>query len=275
MPQILITGVSSGIGRACAELFSAKGWRVVGTVRDVGRARDGEASDSVELVTLDLDDSDGPARCATEVLERFGCPDVLLNNAGMLQFGPIEDVSPEEIERLFRVNVFGQIELVKAFLPAMRERGSGTIVNVTSLGGRIVFPFFAAYNATKWAMEGFSEGLWHELMPFGIKVKSVEPGFVETAIWDKVLPEGDEGLPGRPEYRPYVKRMREFESSITDRTSPHRCAEEILRAVNDTSDRLRYPVAAYAAPIVAARWWLGDRVVMRFFHTRWMGRHEQ
>jgi len=200
---------------------------------------------------------------------------VLLNNAGMLQFGPIEDVSPEAMERLFRVNVFGQIELVKAFLPAMRERGSGTIVNVTSLGGRIVFPFFAVYNATKWAMEGFSEGLWHELMPFGIRVKSVEPGFVETAIWDKVLPDDDEGLPGRSEYRPHVKRMREFETSITDRTSPHRCAEEIMWAVEDRGDRLRYPVAAYAAPIVAARRWLGDQAVMRFFHTRWMGRHEQ
>ncbi len=102
-------------------------------------------------------------------------------------------------------------------------------------------------------------------------MKAIEPGFVETAIWSKVLPDSDEGLPGRTEYRPYVKAMRAFEGSITDRTTPEKSAEEIWRAVNDPSDRLRYPVAAYAKPIVAARRWLGDQAVMRFFHKRWMG----
>lgn len=271
MPTILITGVSTGIGRACAQTFADEGWRVVGTVRDPSRVGSEDRLDGVELEALDLGVAGSATELATSTIERHGCPDVVLNNAGMLQFGPIEDLSGPEIERLFQVNVFGQIELVQALVPAMRERGSGVVANVTSLGGRIVFPFFAAYNATKWALEGFSEGLWHELKPFGIRVKAIEPGFVETAIWGKVLPTSDEGLPGREAYRPYVKSMREFETAITDRTTPEATAREIWTAINDPSDRLRYPVAAYAKPIVAARRLAGDQAVMRFFHKRWMG----
>ncbi len=271
MSSILITGVSTGIGRATANLFSQKGWSVIGTVRDPSR-RPAGLDDGVALVALDLSVPGAGTGLAERVLERHGCPDVLLNNAGMVQFGPLEDITTLELEGLFRVNVFSQMEIVRGLLPAMRERGSGTIVNVTSLGGRIVFPFFAGYNATKWAFEGLTEGLWHELKPFGIRVKAVEPGFVQTAIWGKVLPDSDEGLPGRAEYRPYVKAMRGFEASITDRTTPEQCAEQIWSAVTDDSDRLRYPVAAYARPIVSARRWLGDQSVMRFFHGKWMGK---
>jgi NAD(P)-dependent dehydrogenase (short-subunit alcohol dehydrogenase family) len=269
MPSILITGVSTGIGRACAEKFAREGWRVVGTVRNPATAEKVDWPGDVVLERLDLEDPASPAACAAAVIERQGCPDAVLNNAGMLQFGPVEDLSTAELERLFQVNVFGQIALVNALLPAMRERGSGTVANVTSLGGRTVFPFFAGYNATKWALEGFSEGLWHELQPFGIRVKAIEPGYVDTAIWGKVLPNDDEGLPGSMAYRPYVRAMRAFEGSITDRTAPEKCAEEIFRAITDTSDRLRYPVAAYARPIISARRWLGDQALMRFFHKRW------
>lgn len=271
MPTILITGVSTGIGRASAEKFAREGWRVIGTVRDPGRAATTEWPGDVRLEALDLGVPGSAQALADAVLANYGCPDVVLNNAGTLQFGPIEDLTPQELEQLFQINVFGQIQLIQGLLPSMRERRSGTIANVTSLGGRIVFPFFAGYNATKWALEGFSEGLWHELKPFGIRVIAIEPGFVETAIWGKVLPQDDASLPGRAEYRPYVSAMRRFEGSITDRTSPEGCAEEIWQAVTDTGDRLRYPVAAYARPIVAARRWLGDRRVMRFFHDRWMG----
>lgn len=269
MPSILITGVSTGIGRACAQRFAAEGWQVVGTVRDPSTAERNNLPREMALEQLDLDDPESPARCADAVLARYGCPDVVLNNAGMLQFGAIEELGASEISRLFQVNVFGQIALASALLPAMRERGSGVIANVTSLGGRMVFPFFAGYNATKWALEGFSEGLWHELKPFGIRVKVIEPGYVDTAIWGKVLPQDDEGLPGSPVYRPYLRVIRAFEASITGRTSPEECAGEIWRAVTDESDRLRYPVAAYARPILLARRVLGDQALMRFFHRRW------
>ncbi len=203
------------------------------------------------------------------VLERHGCPDIIINNAGVLQFGPIEFASAAEVRRIFRVNVFEQLDLAYGFVPAMRERGSGTIVNVTSLGGRMVFPFFGVYNASKHALEGFSEGMWHELKPFGIRVKVIEPGFVETAIWGKVL--GDKAA--KPEeYRELMEAMERFEGSITDRTSPTKAAEEIWQAAQDPSDRLRYPIAAYARPILRARQLLGDGFMMRFFGKRWAGK---
>jgi len=269
--SILITGVSSGIGGACARKFASEGWHVVGTVRNPSRASMPSMPSGVHLEQLDLSVAGSATRLGEAVLERFGCPDVVLNNAGMVQFGPLEDISSEALERIFQVNVFGQLELVQALLPSMRSRGSGVIANVTSLGGRVVFPFFAGYNATKWALEGVSEGLWHELKPFGIRVKAIEPGFVETAIWGKALPDDDSGPPAQEAYRPYVKAMRRFGSSISARTSTADAAVAVWRAINDPSDRLRYPIAAYAAPIVALRRVLGDQAFMRFFHSRWLG----
>lgn len=271
MPSILITGVSSGIGRACAERFAREGWRVIGTVRDPERMAGATWPGEVVLESFDLDARGAGAELGRRIVDVHGCPDVLLNNAGMLQFGSVEDTEPEQIERLFRVNVFEQIALAMALVPAMRQRGSGVIANVTSLGGRMTFPFFATYNATKHALEGFSEGLWHELQPFGIRVKAIEPGFVETAIWGKVLPSSPEDVDASPPYRAYQMAMQGFESSITDRTPPAQAAEEIWRAVNDGSDRLRYPVAAYTRPLLLARRVLGELRVMRFFHKRWMG----
>lgn len=268
MPSILITGVSSGIGGACAKRFDSAGWSVTGTVRDTGKTYD-SLPGSVVLEQLDLAEPDSASQLAERVLSSSGCPDVLINNAGSLHFGPLETIPTEELVRLYQINVFGQLELARALIPAMRERGSGMIVNVTSLGGRMTFPFFGAYNSTKWALEGISEGLWHELRPFGIRVKAVEPGFVETSIWGKALPGPDEPIEGPEPYVPYLEAMREFEGSITNRSTSEQAADEIWRVVNDPSNRLRYPVAAYARPMIAARRLLGDRLTMRFFNRQW------
>jgi len=271
MPTILITGVSTGIGRACAEKFAREGWRVIGTVRDPDRAAEESWPGDVVLERLDLAVKGDATALAERVLERYGCPDVVLNNAGIVQFGPLEEIDAVAIENLYQVNVFAQLQLIQGLVPAMRERGSGTIANVTSLGGRLVFPFFAGYNSTKWALEGISEGLWHELKPFGIRVKAIEPGFVATAIWGKVMPGPGEPLEATETYRSRMQAMRDFEAGIATRTSPADSAEEIWSAVNDASDRLRYPVAAYAKPLIAARRVFGDQWFMRFFHKRWMG----
>ena len=275
MGSILITGVSTGIGRALANLYSEKGWSVIGTVRDASRRPEG-LDDRVALESLDLSVRGNAAALATAILDRSGCPDAVVSNAGIVQFGAIEDVGAEELEDIFQVNLFGQLELIRGFLPAMRERRSGTIANVTSLGGTMTFPFFAAYNSTKWAFEGISEGLWHELKPFGIRVKAIEPGFVQTDIWGKALPSGraaadDEELPGTEAYRPFLRAMLQFEVGISDRTSPESASLEIADAIADRSDHLRYPVAAYARPIIRARRLLGAQRMMRVFHRRWMG----
>ena len=277
MPSILITGVSSGIGRAVANLYASRGWSVTGTVRDVSRRPEG-LDERVSLEALDLSIRGNAGELAARVLAGAGCPDVLVSNAGFVQFGAIEDVGGQELEHIYQVNLFGQLELIRGVLPAMRARGSGVLANVTSLGGTMTFPFFGAYNSTKWAFEGISEGLWHELKPFDIRVLAIEPGFVETAIWSKALPDkrvaaAEQELGGSEAYRPYLREMLGFEAGITDRTSPDACAQEIARAIADDGDRLRYPVAAYARPISTARRWLGGQAMMRFFHKRWMGEH--
>jgi NAD(P)-dependent dehydrogenase (short-subunit alcohol dehydrogenase family) len=222
----------------------------------------------VTLLALDLSDAAAVRAFAERLLEEHGVPDVVVNNAGYTLYAPVEEVGPEVIRDIFQVNVFAPVELVCGLLPAMRERGSGTIVNVTSLGGRLVFPFFTTYNATKHALEGFSEGLWHELRPFGIRVKAVEPGYVATPIYKAM---DERKRPSGP-YARYLEAMNRFSEGVTKRTSPEDAAEEIWRAIGDSSDRLRYPVAAYARPLIAARRLVGDRRLMRFMHTRWMGR---
>ena len=275
MPTILITGVSSGIGRACADLYAERGWIVIGTVRDVLRRPEG-LNERVTLAGVDLSVHGSAGSLAERTLASSGCPDVLLNNAGAVEFGALEDVSAEQLARLFQVNLFGQMELIRGLIPAMRERRSGVIANVTSLGGTMTFPFFGAYNATKWAFEGASEGLWHELKPFGIRVKAIEPGFVQTAIWDKALSSRSTGasdteFPGTEAYRPFLRTMMAFESGIAQRTSAQDAAVQIAAAIDDGGDRLRYPVAAYARSLVRARRLFGAQRVIRFFHTRWMG----
>jgi len=272
MPLILVTGVSTGIGRAVAERFARDGWTVVGTARDVARIADVRWPGEVHLEPADLAERGSGHRLGQRVLADHGTPDVIVNNAGTLSFGPVEDESPESAEGVFRVNVFEPVGLIRALAPAMREAGGGTVVNVTSLGGRMTFPFFTTYNASKHALEGYSEGLWHELRLSNIRVKAVEPGFVETAIWGKaVRGQGDPPYTGTGPYGPAMAAMARFEASISNRTTPERAAEEVQAAIVDPSDRLRYPIAAYARPMIRARRWLGEQRVMRFFHKRWMG----
>ena len=267
MPSILVTGVSSGLGQALAARAHAAGWRVLGTVRSVlDPAAYGLAS-KITLLALDLGDADAVDRFAARLLADHGAPDVVVNNAGYTLYAPAEEVGPQSLRDIFQVNTFAPFELTQALLPAMRERGSGTVVMVTSLGGRLVFPFFSVYNASKHALEGLSEGLWHEVKPFGIRVKAVEPGYIETPIY-RVMEE--RAKPTGP-YAPFLTAMNAFSEGVTKRTSPEHAAEEVWRAILDDSDRLRYPVAAYARPLLAARRLAGSQAFMRFMHGRWMG----
>lgn len=272
VPLILITGVSTGIGRALAERFARDGWRVVGTVRDVTKMADVEWPGDVRLEQIDLAARGSGRALAERVLAAHGTPDVAVNNAGTLHFGPVEDESPEAAEEIYRVNVFEPVEIIRTLAPAMREAGGGTVANVTSLGGRMTFPFFTTYNSSKHALEGYSEGLWHELKLSNIRVKAIEPGFVETAVWDKsVRNTGDTPYDGDGPYGPALQTMLRFERTISNRSTAKQAAEEIRAAILDPSDRLRYPVAAHARPMLRARRWLGEQRVMRFFHKRWLG----
>ena len=177
---VLITGASSGIGKASATLFADQGWNVAATMRDPGDGADFAGHDNVFVIRLDLLDSDSIGAAVSATTERFGSIDVLVNNAGYGAYGPLEATPMSVLRQQFEVNFFGLAELTKAVLPGMREQQSGTIINVSSVGGRIVFPFGVLYHSSKWAVEGLSEALHFEARLFGGRVKIVEPGGVNT-----------------------------------------------------------------------------------------------
>jgi NAD(P)-dependent dehydrogenase (short-subunit alcohol dehydrogenase family) len=176
---VLITGASSGIGRATAELLTSRGYRVFGAARNPDTVVPLQA---VELLPLDVRD-DGSVQAGVETaLSRGGRIDVLVNNAGYTVVGAIEETSPSEAQALFDTNVFGVLRMVRAVLPAMRRQGSGTIVNTSSVLGLLPGPFMGLYASSKHALEGLSESLDHEVRGFGIRVVLVEPSFTKTQI---------------------------------------------------------------------------------------------
>ncbi|MCQ4214183.1 oxidoreductase [Streptomyces longispororuber] len=183
----LVTGASSGFGRAIAEAAVAAGDTVIGTARRPEGLADLVAAhpDRIEAIALDVTDGERIDAVAADVLSRYGRVDVLVNNAGRTQVGAFEETTDAELRDLFEVHVFGPARLTRALLPQMRERGSGSIVNMSSFGGQLSFAGFSAYSATKAALEQLSEGLADEVTPFGIKVLIVEPGAFRTNLFAK------------------------------------------------------------------------------------------
>lgn len=178
----LITGTSSGLGRAAAELFAEHGWNVVATMRKPECDAGVELSkiSNVHLVKLDVTNESDIKSAVQETLDKYGAIDALINNAGYGLAGPMEFATSEQLERQYSTNVFGPIRLMQAVLPSMRAAKSGVIVNVTSVGGRLVLPMTSLYHGTKYALEGVSESAAIELKPFGIKVRTVQPGGIKT-----------------------------------------------------------------------------------------------
>ena len=242
----LITGGSSGFGRALAEAALARGDRVAVTARRTqgleGLVR--RAPERAHAVALDLTDPEGIRRAADEVLGRFGRVDVLVNNAGHGQVGAVEETTEEELREIFDVHVFGPAALVRAVLPTMRHQGSGAIVQISSFGGQVAYPGFGAYCATKFALEGFSEALAPEVAPFGIKVLIVEPGAFRTGFSGGALVQSKE----MPEYAETVGPTREMITGIngTQPGDPARAARAILTALDAEDTPLRLPLGADA-----------------------------
>lgn len=254
---ILITGSSSGIGKATAQYFAEKGWNVAATMRKPENEQDMKESDSLKLIRLDVQDAASIEAAVDQTIQAFGGIDVVLNNAGYGANGPFEAASAEQIRRQFDVNVFGLMAVIQSVLPHMRERKSGTIINVSSIGGRVAFPLFSLYHGTKWCVEGFSESLSYELAQFGIKVKIVEPGAIKTDFMDRsaeLLTK--EGLHA---YDKLVKKFNDAADKFMDKALPPRkVAEVIYRAATDGSNRLRYLAGMDAKIFWGIRRWFGD-----------------
>lgn len=184
---ILITGTSSGLGRATAKYFHAKGWSVIATMRTPDQEAELTQLDRTLVTRLDVQDA-GSIQSAVEAgVARFGRIDALVNNAGYGAYGPLEATPFEKIRRQFDVNVLGLLATTQALLPHFRANRSGTIVNVSSVGGRMTFPLGTLYHGTKFAVEGLSEALHYELLPFGVRVKIVEPGGIRTDFGGRSL----------------------------------------------------------------------------------------
>lgn len=233
---ILITGASSGIGEATAKYFLEKGWNIAATMRSPENVGNWATKKSVICPRLDVTDPRSISSAIDLTLERFGQIDVLVNNAGYALMGPIEGVTTEQLHQQFQTNVFGVVSTMQAVLPLFRQQGYGTIINVTSIGGRIGFPMTASYHGTKWAIEGISEAMRFELEPLGIRVKIIEPGGIKTnfinhgAAWAI-----------HPAYAKPIDLVQKFMSKINNNLpEPDGVAKAIYRAATDRSQKLRY-----------------------------------
>ncbi|MTI16222.1 SDR family oxidoreductase [Rhodobacteraceae bacterium RKSG542] len=254
---ILITGSSSGIGKATAHLFHEKGWNVVATMRNPQNEQELNQLKNALVTRLDVTDPDTIKSAVSAGVDRFGTIDVLLNNAGYGAFGPLEAFSMEGIRRQFDTNVIGLLETTKAVLPLMRKQRSGTIVNISSIGGKMGFPLGTLYHGTKFAVEGMSEALHYELAPLGVAVKIVEPGAIATDFGGRSFDfTNDESL---TEYQPIAQKVMSGFESILDIASPARVVAEVIwTAVTDGTPTLRYTAGEDAREYIANRKALDD-----------------
>jgi short-subunit dehydrogenase len=257
---ILITGASSGIGMETAKLFQTKNWSVAATMREPEKAEDLQRIADIETFRLDVTDTDSVKKAIADVLEKFGRIDAVLNNAGFAVFGAFEAASAEQIERQFQTNVFGLMNVTREILPYFRQEKRGIIANVASVGGRMTFPGSSLYNATKWAVEGFSESLQYELEQFNIRVKIIEPGPIKTDFYDRSMDVArKEGL---HVYDWFIDRVLTNMKKAGE-TAPDGSlvAQTIWEAVTDGSRKLRYGVNTKG--ILTARKLLPDWAFLR------------
>jgi NAD(P)-dependent dehydrogenase (short-subunit alcohol dehydrogenase family) len=241
--NVLVTGANSGFGLLIAEKFAKAGHHVHATLRDPAR---GDGLQGLRLqglpVTiseLDVTDAAGIER-VVETASAAGPIDVLINNAGFEVSAPVEHLTDAGLSRQFQTNVLGPVRLIRAVVPAMRERGAGTIVNISSVAGHIAAPFTGAYSASKHALEALSEALWFELRPFGVRVVLVEPGGFPTNFGQNVLTEPDwnETSPYRPLATRFSKAMEDFRAGPPQ--DPHEVADIVYEAAISDDPKLRW-----------------------------------
>ncbi|MDZ8104765.1 MAG: SDR family oxidoreductase [Nostoc sp. DedQUE12a] len=233
---VIITGASSGIGEATAKYFLQKGWNVAATMRSPSKADNWLQKKNAIYPYLDVTKPETISSAIHETLQHFGHIDVLVNNAGYALMGPLEGVTPDQLEHQFKTNFFGLVSTIQTILPVLRQQGGGTIINVASIGGRLAFPLTSSYHATKWAVEGLSESLRYELRQFDIRVKIIEPGGIKTNF----INHGTTWAT-HPDYTQMVNNVKQFTQKIDDSLpEPQGVAKTIYRAATDRSARLRY-----------------------------------
>jgi NAD(P)-dependent dehydrogenase (short-subunit alcohol dehydrogenase family) len=240
----LITGCSSGFGRGAAVELTKRGHEVIATAR---RPEVLDDLDVAQVLALDVDSDASVAETVTAA----GRIDVLVNNAGIGLIGPVERLPIEEGKRLFETNFFGAVRMIQAVLPQMRERGSGKIINVSSVAGRVSPPLDGMYSGTKFALEGLSEALKVEVEHFGIKVALVEPGFFQTTFGDNARRIGTDSPPYDGLQRAWDTAAEKLRGG--DAPGPDAVAHTIADIVESDDPAFRHPVGDDATMVMAAR----------------------
>ncbi len=233
----VITGSNSGFGRVTAELLLGEGWRVFATMRNAAAAN-AEAAKTLralgaKVVELDVT-SDASVDAAARAIVAIATPDLLVNNAGAAYFGLLEAYTPALVEQQYAINVFGPLRVNRAFLPAMRERGAGLIVYISSVVGRITTPFGGVYASSKWALEALAESSALELAPLGIDVAIVQPGAFPTEIGSKSTRPDDlaRGAAYGPEALQVAKKLSSGLAAAAQGRDPADVARAIARLAN-------------------------------------------
>ena len=261
-PVVLLTGASSGIGYDVAPLLVRYGYTVYGAARRVEKIEE-LASEGVKALSLDVTDEASMEAAVQQIIDAEGRIDVLINNAGYGSYGAIEDVPIDEARRQFEVNLFGLARLTQLVLPHMRARGSGRILNISSMAGRITSPLGAWYHATKYALEAFSDALRMEVEEFGIDVVIIEPGGIKTT-WGLIAADHLEESSRNGVYAAQAQRvaanMRKLYSPSSNLSEPKVISNAILRALEARRPKTRYLVGFGAKPSVFLHTVLPDRL---------------
>jgi short-subunit dehydrogenase len=257
----LVTGASSGIGRATAAALAARGYRVFGTSRDPERLKPGQRADGVDYLPLDLGDDASIDRLAGTLAG----VDVLVNNAGESQSAPIEELPEAYLRRIFQVNVFGPVRLAQLALPGMRDRRYGRVVMVGSMLASFPLAYRSSYVASKAAIKGFSNGARQELTPFGVWFTTVEPGSIATGISERRTQYIREGSPYREDFARMLAALdRNERAGIT----AERVAATIVAAIEADRPKARYAVGSNAPAVFALRRLFPGGIVEKIVHRR-------
>lgn len=266
---IFITGCQSGIGHAAARYFSEQGWNVAATMLFPEEEHTLPHLNNVEVYQLDVEDRQSIQAAVQSSMERFGQIDVLLNNAGFAVMGIFEAATDEQIRKQFSVNLFGAWDVIRALLPHFRAKRAGMIINVSSSAGRFSWPLLSLYNATKCAMEGFSETLFYELEPFNIGVKVIEPHKIKTSFGSGVMSAGlGHDLKDYEAYATTVLNTMAEWGNEDDLETPESVARVIYDAATDGTRQFRYLIGKELIEMVKLKCELSDEAFMNLVSSK-------
>lgn len=262
---IFITGASTGLGKATARLFQSRGWKVIATMRNPEKETELSGLENVTLLPLDVTNISQIQSTVKNAISQG--VDVVFNNAGYGLIGPLEALTDEQIVKQLNTNLLGVIRVTQAFIPYFREKKNGLFIATTSIGGLVAFPLGSTYHATKWALEGWSESMAFELNSFGVNIKTVSPGGIETDFAGRSL-----DLASSEGYEQMTQSMMAgFQSMMETASSAEQIAEVVYEAATDNKTKLRYVAGEDAKALYAQRLEQGDEIFREQLGKQFMG----